>query len=165
MTEKESGAASLHPASAHKSHLLYAWIALCLALAVHVTDETATGFLSVYNPTVMAMRERVPWLPFPVFRFDVWLGGLIAAIVLLLSLSLFVARRAAWMRPIAYGFAIMMFANGMGHTLGTIFGRTVASVHFPRPMPGFYSSPLLLAGSLYLLLELKRTRRRRLGVR
>ena len=39
----------------------------------------------------------------------------------------------------------------------TIFGRTVASVHFPRPMPGFYSSSLLLAGSLYLLLELKRT--------
>ena len=51
----------------------------------------------------------------------------------------------------------MIFANGMGHTLGTIFGRTVASVHFPRPMPGFYSSPLLLAGSLYLLLEIKRT--------
>jgi hypothetical protein len=81
---------------------------------------------------------------------------LIAAIVLLLSLSVFIARRAR-MQPIAYGFAIMMFANGMGHTLGTIFGRTVASVRFPRPMPGFYSSPLLLAGSVYLLLVLKRT--------
>jgi hypothetical protein len=135
-----------------------AWITLCLALAVHVTDEAVSGFLSVYNPTVMAMRARVPWLPLPGFRFDVWLGGLIAAIVLLLSLSVFVSRRAAWMRPIAYAFAFIMFANGMGHTLGTIFGRTVASVRFPRPMPGFYSSPLLLAASLYLLFELKRTR-------
>jgi hypothetical protein len=28
----------------------FAWIALCLALAVHVIDETLTDFLSVYNP-------------------------------------------------------------------------------------------------------------------
>ena len=145
------------PASPRKNHLLYAWIALCLALALHVTDEAATGFLSVYNPTVMAMRARLPWLPFPIFRSDVWLGGLIVAIALLLALSFFVARRAAWMRPIAYLFAILMIANGMGHTLGTIFGRTVASVRFPRPMPGFYSSPFLLAASLYLLFQLRRT--------
>lgn len=157
MADKRTGANSLRPASAHEGCLLSAWIALCLAMAVHVTDETANGFLSIYNPTVMAIRQRVPWLPFPVFRFDVWLGGLTAANILLLSLSLFISRRAAWMRPIAYGFAFIMLANGIGHTLGTILGRTVASVRFPRPMPGFYSSPLLLAASLYLLLELKGT--------
>ena len=125
------------PTSPQRDHLVYAWIALCLALALHVADETATRFLSVYNPTVMAMRVRQPWLPFPIFRFDVWLGVLIVAIVLLLALSFFVAQGAPWMRPIAYLFAILMIANGMGHTLGTIFGRTVASVRFPRPMPGF----------------------------
>jgi hypothetical protein len=143
------------PASAHEGSLLSAWIALCLALAVHIIDEAANGFLSVYNPTVMAMRARVRWLPFPVFRFDVWLGGLIAANVLLFSLSFFISRPAAWMQAIAYAFAFIMLANGIGHILGTIFGRTVASVRFPRPMPGFYSSPLLLAASVYLLLALK----------
>ena len=157
MREKSSDANELSPPSAPKDHLLYAWIALCLALAVHVTDEASTGFLAVYNPTVIAMRERVPWFPLPVFRFDVWLGGLIAAVALFLSLSFFVRRGAAWMRPIAYAFAIMMFANGMGHTLGTVFGRTVASVRFPRPMPGFYSSPFLFAASLYLLFQLRHT--------
>jgi hypothetical protein len=142
--------------SGHEGRLLSAWIALCLALAVHIADEAANGFLSVYNPTVTAMRARVRWLPFPVFRFNVWLGGLIAANVLLLSLSFFISRPGAWMRPIAYAFAFIMLANGMGHILGTIFGRTVASVRVPRPMPGFYSSPLLLAASVYLLLELYR---------
>jgi hypothetical protein len=145
------------PTSVHGGRLLAAWIGLCLALAVHIADEAANGFLSVYNPTVMAMRARVPWVPFPAFRFDVWLGGLIAANVLLFCLSLFIFRDAAWVRPIAYGFCFIMLANGIGHILGTIFGRTAASVRLPRPMPGFYSSPLVLAASLYLLYALRAT--------
>ncbi len=124
----------------------------------HVTDEATTGFLAVYNPTAIALRQGMPWLPLPVFRFDVWLAGLIAANVILLCLSPFADRGVRWMRPIAYGFAFIMFANGMGHTLGTIFGGTVSSVRFPRPMPGFYSSPLLLMASGYLLFRLRRTR-------
>lgn len=137
------------------SKLAWAWILLCLALAAHITDEAATGFLSVYNPTVMAIRERVPWLPLPIFRFDAWLGGLIVADLLLFSLSVFLFRGAKWMRPICWAFAVIMLMNGIGHTLGTIFGRTVASVTFPRPMPGFYSSPLSLAASLYLMYRLR----------
>jgi hypothetical protein len=158
MTNKQSCLSGVYKASIPEGRLLTAWIALCLAMAVHITDEAANGFLSIYNPTVMAMRERVAWLPFPVFRFGVWLAGLIVANVLLLSLSLFISRGAAWIRPIAYGFAFIMLGNGIGHTVGTVLGHTVASVRFPRPMPGFYSSPLLLAGSVYLLLELRRTR-------
>jgi hypothetical protein len=138
--------------------LFRAWVFLCLALALHVADEASTGFLSVYNPTVIAMRKNWPWLPLPVFRFDVWLGGLILGIVILLCLSLFILRGARWLRPLAYAFAVLMLANGLGHTLGTIFGRTVASVRFPRPMPGFLSSPFLLIASAYLLFELRRTR-------
>lgn len=140
--------------------LLVAWLGLCLAVAVHVADEALTGFLSVYNPTILALRESIPWLPFPVFRFDVWLGGLIVGTLLLLSLSPFVYRGAAWIRPIAYALAALMLANGALHTLGTVFGRTVASVRFERPMPGFYSSPLLIAAAIYLVVELRRTARR-----
>ena len=136
------------------AQLFWAWIALCLALALHVVDEASTGFLSVYNPTVVALRKSRPWLPFPVFTFGVWLAGLVAANVLLLCLSIFVLRGAHWMRPIEFAFAFIMLANGLGHILGTVSGRTIASIRFPRPMPGFFSSPLLLLASLYLLCEL-----------
>ncbi len=134
--------------------LFWAWIALCLALAMHVADEALTGFLSVYNPTVLALRQNRPWLPFPVFTFRVWLAGLVTANVLLLAFSVFLLRGAHWMWPIAYGFAFIMLGNALGHILGTIRGRTIASIRFPRPMPGFYSSPFIILASVFLLCEL-----------
>lgn len=128
-----------------------AWLGLCLALMLHVADEALTGFLSVYNPTVLALRARIPWLPAPTFEFSTWLAGLIAASLLLLLLTPFMYGGAAWMRPIGYVFAAIMLVNAFSHTAGTIAGRTFASIPFKRPMPGFYSSPVLLAASLYLL--------------
>jgi amino acid transporter len=136
------------------AHFFWAWILLCLALALHVIDEASTGFLSVYNPSVLALRKKHPWLPIPVFTFGVWLAGLLAATVLLLCLSVFVLHGARWMRPLGFIFAVIMLANGLGHIVGTIFGRTVESIRFPRPMPGFYSSPFVLLASVYLLCEL-----------
>ena len=121
----------------------WAWLALCAALALHVTDEALTDFLSVYNPSVARIRARLPWLPLPTFTFEVWLTGLIAVILLLSLLSVFAFRREGWMRPLAYVFAVVMFLNGCGH----IFG----SFYLGRLMPGVYSSPFLLAASIYLL--------------
>jgi hypothetical protein len=135
-----------------------AWISLCLALCAHVADEASTGFLGIYNPTVLAVRAQWPWFPMPTFEFREWLIGLIAANVVLLFLSPLAFRNARWLRPFAYFFAGMMILNGMGHTLATIFGKTVASVHVVRPAPGFYSSPLLFAGSIYLLIRLRASR-------
>lgn len=63
------------------------WIALCLALALHVTDEALTDFLSVYNPTVVAIRQRLPLVPLPTFSFKLWLAGLVTSVILLLALS------------------------------------------------------------------------------
>ena len=145
----------------HNRQLARAWLLLSAALGVHVTDEALNGFLDVYNPTVQAMKAQVPWLPLPVFRFDVWLGGLILATVLLGFLSRYALRGARWIPPLGYAFAGLMLLNAIGHTAGTIMGRTVESVRFERPMPGFYSSPLLFAASLYLLLQLHRYRRYR----
>lgn len=113
-----------------------AWLALCAALALHVADEALTGFLSIYNPTVEALRERLGWFPMPTFTFTVWLTGLITVVVLLVSVSPFVFRGARWVRPLAYLFAVVMLLNGIGHTIGTIFGHTVPSIRFARPMPG-----------------------------
>lgn len=144
------------PAAARLGH---AWVLLCAAIALHVLDEALTGFLDVYNPTILALRESWPWFPMPVFAFGDWLAGLILGIVLLLSLSIAVYSGAGWIRPFAYFLAALMILNGLGHTLGTIFGRTVESVRFAPPMPGFYSSPFLIAASVYLLWQLWKTRR------
>jgi hypothetical protein len=138
-----------------------AWICLCVAVAAHITDEAVTGFLSVYNPTVIELRSRLGWWPMPTFAFRDWLGGLILLVAVLLLLSPFMFHGARWMRPIAYILSVIMIGNALGHTAGTIFGRTVASIRFPRPMPGFYSSPLLLLASIFLLVELRKTRKRR----
>jgi hypothetical protein len=145
------------------SELGIAWILLCLALAAHVTDEASTGFLRVYNPTVVALRARLGFWPMPTFEFREWLSGLIVAVLVLLALSPFIFRGSRWIRPLFYFLAVALFANGLAHTAGTIFGRTVSSVHFARPMPGFYSSPLLLAASVYALIQLSRTRRSRIA--
>jgi hypothetical protein len=137
----------------------FAWIAMCLALAVHVADEALTGFLSVYNPTVLAMRSKLGFWPMPTFSFREWLAGLAVGIAAMLALSPFAFRNTRWIRPIFCLAAIVLcILNALGHTLGTILGRTVSSVSFPRPAPGFYSSPLLLIAGIYALLQLRQTR-------
>src|SRR6266404_1884938 len=134
---------------------------LCLASCAHVADEALTGFLPVYNATVLAMRSEYEWFPMPTFEYRDWLIGLIVANIVFLLLTPFAFRNARWLRPLAYLFAGVHLLNGTGHTLATIFGQTVSSVHFPRPAPGFYSSPLLIAGSIYLLVRLRVSDRRR----
>ncbi len=120
-----------------------AWVALCLAYAIHVADEALTDFLSVYNPTVRALRARLPLVPLPTFSFGVWLGGLIVAVVVLGALAPFAFRAAAWTRPIAYAFGAIMFVNGLAHLAASLYRR--------KAMPGVYSAPLLLAAAAYLL--------------
>lgn len=120
-----------------------AWMALCVAFALHVVDEALTNFLSFYNPMVQSLRERLGWFPMPTFTFERWLGGLIVAIAILFALSPFAFRGARWLRPLGYVFAVVMLANGLAHTLG--------SINFQRLLPGVSSAPLLLAASVYLL--------------
>src|SRR5260221_8655453 len=136
-----------------------AWVLMCLAFCVHVADEALTGFLGVYNPTVIAMRTRLGWFPMPTFEYREWLVGLILVNLVLLALSPFAFRNARGLRPLAYFFAGVMLLNGMGHTAFTVLGRTVASVQFPRPTPGFYSSPFLLITSIYLFMRLRVSRK------
>ena len=136
-----------------------AWVLLCLALCVHVADEALTGFLNVYNPTVIAIRARLSWFPMPTFDYREWLVGLIVVNLVLLAFTPFAYRNASGLRPVAYFFAAIMLLNGMGHTLFTVLGQTVPSVRFPRPAPGFYSSPFLLITSICLFMRLRATRK------
>ncbi|HLG14742.1 MAG TPA: HXXEE domain-containing protein [Blastocatellia bacterium] len=129
-----------------------AWVGLCLALAIHVADEALTDFLSVYNPAVRAIRERLPFLPLPTFEFETWLAGLIVAVIVLTSLSVFALRGARWMIPASYVFAVVMFVNGLVHVAG--------SVETGRAMPGVYSAPLLLLTAGYLIACTRERQRR-----
>jgi len=135
------------------------WFALTVAFAPHVFDEATTGFLAVYNPTVIAMRDRWGWFPMPTFQFPEWLVGLLVGVAVCFALTPFAVRGARWMRPLAWVYAVIHFSNAIVHTLGTILGHTVSSVTFPRPAPGFYSSPLLLIGSVWLMVRLRKTAR------
>lgn len=138
-------------------NLKRAWVLLCLALGLHVFDEATTGFLAVYNPTVTALRAQLGWWPMPTFGFGEWLTGLIIAVIVLLALSGAVARGVIGTRLLAYFFAVLMLLNAGGHTLFSILGRTVASVTFPRPAPGFWSSPFMAGAAIYLLIQLRRS--------
>jgi hypothetical protein len=133
------------------------WLALCGGFVLHVIDEALTDFLSVYNPSVVTLRAQMPWLPLPTFTFEWWLAGLILVNIVLLLLTPYAFRGARGLRAVAYAFAVIMILNALGHTAGTVAGQTVGSVRFPRPMPGFYSSPFLLIAAIYLLSRLRRT--------
>lgn len=120
-----------------------AWIGLCGALAIHVLDEALTDFLSIYNPTVLSIRERYPSIPLPTFTFEVWISLLIFAILALTTASFFVWRGRWAMRPISYVFAGFMLLNGLLHIAGSFYMRSF--------MSGVYSSPLLLIASIFLI--------------
>jgi hypothetical protein len=134
-----------------------AWLALTCAFALHVLDEALSGFLPIYNATVLALRAKYSWFPMPTFAFPVWLGGLVLLIAVMFALSPLFFRSSGWVRPIGYFMAVINVLNALGHTTGTILGRTVSTIHFARPAPGFYSSPFLFAASVLLLVRLRQS--------
>ena len=119
-------------------------MALCVALAIHVADEALTGFLDLYNPAVLSIREKYPLISLPTFTFDIWLSLLIFAVVMLSAVSYIVWKGRWAMRPISHVFAIFMLINGLAHIAISIYMREL--------MPGVYSSPLLLAASVALII-------------
>ena len=92
----------------------------------------------------------------PVFSFEVWLGGLALLVVVLALVTPIVDSRPPAVRIATLAFAVLMVLNGAGHIAGTIAGRTVASVRFDRPMPGFWSSPFLIAAAVFFIARMRR---------
>ena len=134
------------------------WLALCVALAVHVCDEALTGFLAVYNPTVLEAHRRWPWFPMPTFTFGMWLGGLIVVVIVAALLTPLAKANRRGFRILAWIAAVLMFGNGLAHIAATIAGQTFADIPVARPAPGFDSAFLLLASSVWLMIRLHRTR-------
>jgi hypothetical protein len=140
----------------HVNRIRAAWLWLVTALALHVIDEAATGFLDVYNPTVRALREELGWFPMPELPFDVWATGLAAVVLGLALLTPLIDGRWRAVRLATGVFAALMVLNGAAHLVGSIAGQTVATVQFERPMPGAWSSPLLIGAGVFYLLHARR---------
>ena len=125
-----------------------AWVALAVALGLHVADETFTDFLPLYNALVGTIRESQPWFPLPTFTFSTWLTGLIAGVLILLLLSPLVFAGNRVFRPIAYFLGALMTLNALAHLGGSIYLGELA--------PGALSSPVLLVAALVLIVTTRR---------
>ena len=130
----------------------WAWLALATALAVHVTDEAANGFLAFYNPLVLALRARLAWFPAPTFTFGEWIAELTIFVAVLLALSFQAFEEKRWIVWPAIILGVVMTGNGFGHIAG--------SIYYGRLLPGTYSAPLLLLISPWLVREAILVRRR-----
>ncbi len=126
----------------------WAWIGLCGAVALHVADEAMNDFLAFYNPFAERLQDSLG-LPLPTYTFQGWLSGLIIGIVMLMALSPFAFLGTRGMRVVAYVFGELMLLNGLNHL--------VISIVWGRPVPGVYSSPLMMAAAAYLLVSARRS--------
>jgi hypothetical protein len=126
----------------------WAWLALALALGVHVADEATSGFLAFYNPLVLSIRAKVPLFPMPTFTYDLWISGLIMFVLTLLALTFQAFEGKRWLLWPAMILGVIMTMNGLGHIVG--------SVYYGRILPGTWSAPLLLITGPWLVREVRR---------
>ncbi len=148
---------------AHNARLARAWKAMAWAILIHVLDEAWNNFLVVYNPVAMEIADRYPWLPVPIFRFEYWLGGLLLGVLILMALTPVARRGSHGIILAARILSAFMIVNGLGHITATIAGRTPFGVEFARPMPGFWSSFVLIPASIWLWREAGNLNRRSAG--
>lgn len=141
---------SRNPNHVRDARLGRAWLALTVVLAAHVADEALTDFLSVYNPIVIAARERLGWFPMPTFTFGPWLTGLAILIAVLLALSPLAYAGTPFIRAASYPYAAIMLLNGVGHLAG--------SVYFARWLPGATTAPFLIVTSIGLIVAARGSR-------
>jgi hypothetical protein len=124
------------------------WLLLCLALATHVADEIANGFLSAYQLALDALRDLVPYVKLPYVSLTVWLSAIIGIVALLLLLTPLAYRGARGMRTLMLWFIALLLANVIGHVGGSILAG--------RPIPGVYSAPVLTAACVYAIVAERR---------
>src|SRR5688500_17409281 len=128
----------------------FAWVYLWAHLAAHVIEEAATGFPGVAN-AALAAWSRDFGLPLLQLVYGEWLGALIVVLATLIAMTPWVARGAAWAPAASYIFAGVMIANGVGHLLSPLY--------LARFLPGQFSSPLMIAAALWLIVQARRAER------
>jgi hypothetical protein len=122
-----------------------AWVLMISAIGLHVFDEAITHFVPFYNEMALNLRESLGFSLIPIFPFRAWLIGLIIAIIICFSLTPLVIRGGRFIRAFTALLGVLMVLNALGHMLG--------SAYTGRLLPGFWSSPLLLASAVYVLVR------------
>ncbi|HEX9084607.1 MAG TPA: HXXEE domain-containing protein [Gemmatimonadaceae bacterium] len=121
-----------------------AWLALGIAVGLHVIDEAAHHFLDWYNPIARRIRGKLFGLLFPpVFTFWPWFLALWAAVAAFLFLTPLAYQGRGWLVPVAIAVSLINIFNGLLHLVATVVLR--------RRVPGVLSAPFLLVASAWLL--------------
>ena len=120
-----------------------AWVLMITALAVHVFDESVTGFLPFYNELVLGTREKLGFFPVPTFSFDIWLGGLVVFVAACFSITPIIHQGGRLIRVVATALGVIMTLNAGAHMVG--------SLYMGRLLPGFWSSPVLLIAAVWIV--------------
>jgi len=141
--------------SRNRGNFGFAWLLLSLSSAANILDDALNDFLGYYNATVLTLFGHFSWFPRIDLTFREWLVGMIVADAVLLFLTPLAYRNSVYLRPLAYAFGVIMLLFGCGAVFASVLGHTVPSVHFTGMAPGTYSSPLILAASVYLLRRLR----------
>ena len=134
-----------------------AWLILCLAFAANATEDALRDFVGYYNATTLSLygRLRVSWFPRLDITFKEWLTGVIVLGIALLLLTPWVSRGTRFVRPVACTFAVVMLVESLATVVASLVGQTVPSVRFSGGAPGLYTSPVVLAGSILFLRQLR----------
>jgi hypothetical protein len=119
-----------------------AWIMLTIAFALHAVDEAVSGFPYLYNSTTAALRERIGFLPLPVFTMSSFVAAMVIMLLFLFLATPFAYKQVKPMDKYSLVYAVIMFLNGTWHIIGSIV--------FGKWLPGVYSSPLLLIFAVLL---------------
>lgn len=122
-----------------------AWLLLVTSFGLHVLDEAIGGFLPFWNRFVTDTRSQLGFFPAPKFSFDVWLSGLVVAIILGYCMTPLVARGGKVIRVTTLVLGIIMIVNAFGHFLG--------SYYFGEIIPGVWSSPFLLLAAIFVTFQ------------
>ena len=139
------------PDPGHTGNFGLAWLFLCVAFCAHVADETLTGFLDVYNPTVLAVRAQHPWFTMPTFKIPRTVDRAHPCERVVLAADTARISEGALAAPGGLFLRLRTLLNGLGHTMATIFGRTVSAGSLPPTSLG-----LLLLATTFLRFDLSR---------
>ena len=134
-----------------------AWLLLGLVFSLHIVDEAAHHFLPYYNATVLHLYGHVPGFPRIDLEVRTWLGALVLGDLAFLAMMPWAFRNARWLRPVGYFVSALAVLESIGQCLLTARGHTTGSVQFDGVSPGFYTAPLLLVSSAFLLWSLRRS--------
>jgi hypothetical protein len=128
-----------------RPRLYTGWLALTVALTLHVAEGAVRDYLSFYNPLAMSLRDMMLWTWMPTFTFTAWLGGWIAILAVLYGMAWFAAYARGWVIWAAIAYAEVMFLYAAA--------KIGFALYLEKAIPGIFTAPLVLAASCWLTLE------------